>query len=102
MAPPTPTTGVAVAVPTGDQRTYYVPPKQILRLKAVAPIDQPRSNPSVASIQMRDTVVYGGTHLLTKPEYQAQAAQTNHGLPGIDHEKLREAFKNSPSGRSLR
>ena len=102
MAPPTPTTGVAATVPTGDQRTYYVPPKQILRLKAVSPIDQPRSNPSVASIQMRDTVVYGGTHLLNKPEYQAQAVQTNHGLPGIDHEKLRAAFKTSPSGNSLR
>lgn len=100
MAPPTPTTGVVM--PTGDQRTYYIPPKQILRLKAVSPIDQPRSNPSVASIQMRDTVVHGGSHLLTKPEYQAQAVQTNHGLPGIDHEKLREAFKTSPSGNSLR
>ena len=102
MAPPTPTMGVAAVVPTGDPRTYYMPPKQILRLKAVSPIDQPRSNPSVASIQMRDTVVYGGNHLLTKPEYQAQIVQTNHGLPGIDHEKLREAFKTSPSGRTLR
>ena len=102
MAPPTPTMGVAAVVPTGDQRTYYIPPKQILRLKAVSPIDQQRSNPSVASIQMRDTVVYGGNHLLTKPEYQAQAVQTNHGLPGIDHEKLREAFKTSPRDSSLR
>ena len=102
MAPPTPTTGVTAAVPTGDQRTYYIPPKQILRLKAVSPIDQPRSNPSVASIQMRDTVVYGGSHLLTKPEYQAQAVQINHGLPGIDHEKLRGAFKTPPAGNSLR
>ena len=102
MAPPTPTMGVAAVVPTGDPRTYYIPPKQILRLKAVSPIDQPRSNPSVANIQMRDTVVYGGNHLLTKPEYQAQAVQTNHGLPGIDHEKLREAFKTSPADRRLR
>ena len=102
MAPPTPTGGVAATVPVGDQRTYYVPPKQILRLKAVSPINQPRHNPSVASIQMRDTVVHGGNHLLTKPDYQAQAVQTNHGLPGIDHEKLRKAFKESPSGNSLR
>ena len=102
MAPPTPAMGVPAVVPTGDQRTYYIPPKQILRLKAVSPIGQSRSNPSVASIQMRDTVVYGGNHLLTKPEYQAQAVQTNHGLPGIDHEKLREAFKTSPRDSSLR
>ena len=102
VAPPTPTAGVTATVPTGDQRTYYIPPKQILRLKAVSPLDQPRSNPSVASIQMRDTVVYGGTHLLTKPEYQAQVVQTNHGLPGIDHEKLRGAFKTSPKDSSLR
>lgn len=102
MAPPTPTTSSVPAMPAGDQRTYYIPPQPILRLKATSPINRQRSYPSVASIQMRDTIIHGGTHLLAAPDHQAKPVQTNHGLPGIDHEKLREAFKGSPNGNSLR
>ena len=102
MAPPTPTGSIHSAEPTGDQRTYYVPPEQILRLKATSPINRPRSNPSVATIQMRDTVTHGGTHLLATPDYQAQPVLIEHGLPGINYEKLREAFKSSPTENPLR
>ena len=102
MAPPTPTASIRSAEPIGDQRTYYVPPEQILRLKATAPIAKPRSNPSVATIQMRDTIIHGGTHLLATPESQARPVLTNHGLPGINHEKLREAFKTSTTDNPLR
>lgn len=103
MAPPTPAASINSAQPINDQRTYYVPPQQILRLKATSPISRPRSNPSVATIQMRDTIIHGGTHLLATPDYQAQPVLTNHGLPGINHEKLREAFNNtSPTANPLR
>jgi len=102
MAPPTPAASIHSAQPVNDQRTYYVPPEQILRLKATSPISRPRSNPSVATIQMRDTIIHGGTHLLATPDYQAQPVLTNHGLPGINHEKLREAFKTSPTDNPLR
>lgn len=97
MAPP-----AKIDEPVGDQRTYYIPPEQILRLKAVSPIDQPQSAPSVASIQMRDTIVQGGKHLLTIPEHQTRSVQMSHGLPGIDHEKLREAFQAFPTANPLR
>ena len=102
MAPPTPTGSINSAEPNGDQRTYYVPPEQILRLKATSPIDRPRSKPSVATIQMRDSVIHGGTHLLASPEYQAMPVLTEHGLPGINYDKLREAFKTSPNDNPLR
>ena len=102
IAPPTPTTNITPVQPNGDRRTYYIPPKQILRLKAVSPIGQGQPNPSVANIQMQDTVVHGGTHLLTTPEYRARPVHKNHGLPGIDHAKLRRAFKASPSSDALR
>ena len=97
MAPP-----AKIDEPVGDQRTYYIPPEQILRLKAVSPIDQPQSAPSVASIQMRDTIVQGGKHLLTIPEHRTRSVQMSHGLPGIDHEKLREAFQAFPTANPLR
>ena len=102
MAPPTPTGSINSAEPIGDRRTYYVPPEQILRLKATSPISRQRSYPSVATIQMRDTVVHGGTHLLATPDYQAQPVLTEHGLPGINYDKLREAFKTSPTDNPLR
>lgn len=97
MAPP-----AKIDEPVGDQRTYYIPPEQILRLKAVSPIGQPQLAPSVASIQMRDTIVQGGKHLLTIPEHQTRSVQMSHGLPGIDHEKLREAFQAFPTANPLR
>lgn len=97
MAPP-----AKIDEPVGDQRTYYIPPEQILRLKAVSPIGQPQLAPSVASIQMRDTIVQGGKHLLTIPEHRTRSVQMSHGLPGIDHEKLREAFQAFPTANPLR
>ena len=102
MAPPTPTGGLGSAEPRGDQRTYYVPPEQILRLQATSPINRPRSNPSVATIQMRDTVIHGGTHLLATPDNRAQPVLTEHGLPGIDYKQLRKAFNTSPTDNPLR
>ena len=102
MAPPTPTATINSAEPTGDQRTYYVPPEQILRLKATSPISRQRSNPSVATIQMRDTIIHGGTHLLATPDYQAKPVMVEHGLPGINYDRLQEAFKPSPTDNPLR
>ena len=102
MAPPTPTANIRSAEPYGDQRTYYVAPEQLLRLKATSPISRQRSEPSVATIQMRDTIIHGGTHLLATPDYQAKPVITEHGLPGIDYKRLREAFNNSPTANPLR
>ena len=102
MAPPTPTGSIHSAEPTGDQRTYYVPPEQILRLKATSPINRPRANPSVATIQMRDTIIHGGTHLLATPDYKAKPVLREHGLPGIDYKQIQEAFNSSATDNPLR
>ena len=113
MAPPTRedslgTSAASPRKPSGDRQTYYVPPQRILRLKATTPIGQPKTDPSVASILMRDTVTVGGTHLLSIPARRGKNGMPLNVSPMleqnrviIDHDQLREALQRlAPTNQS--
>ena len=95
------------AKPLGGRTPYYLPPRKLLRLKATTPISRPKRKPTVASIQMRDSVIVGGTHLLAQPNATEPMANPENnaqaiGLPRIENDKLRDALKRLQPEKQLR
>lgn len=84
-----------------NRAAYYLPPRQILRLKASTNFNQPTAEPSVASIQMRNTLIVDGTHLLVQPEKGA-AAQNQRAKQEVEVDELRDALKRLATPKQLR
>lgn len=84
-----------------NRAAYYLPPRQILRLKASTNFNQPIPEPSVASIQMRDTLIVDGSHLLLQPEKGA-AAQNRRARQEVEVDEIRDALKRLTTEKQLR
>lgn len=84
-----------------DRSAYYLPPRQVLRLKASTDLNQPQPQPTVASIQMRDTLFVGGSHLLNQPADQA-TAENRHVRLEVEVIEIRDALKRLATEQQLR